>query len=45
MICYDLLQVTSADTASAAEPWRSKCQMHPVPVTWRSGGLGELKPA
>lgn len=41
MICYGLLQVTSADIAHAAKPWRSKCQRHPVPVTWRSGGVGE----
>lgn len=41
MICYGLLQAASADIASAVKPWRSKCQIHPVPVIWRSGGVGD----
>lgn len=40
---YGLLQVTSADIASAAKPWRSQCQTHSVPVTCRSGGVEEAE--
>lgn len=39
--CYGPLQVTSADLASAAKPWASKCQICPVSVFWRLGELGD----